>query len=222
MSPLVSIIMPVRNGSNYLAEALKAIKSQNIDLEIILVDDSSTDDTVQIARNFGCVVLQHSISKGPVVAKNSGLKIARGKYFMFHDHDDVMNEGSLALMLQEMQANDELFAVIAQLKDFISPELSQEESKKLIIRSDSYSGLFSGAILMKREIFDVVGLFDESIKAGEIIDWQSRINLHNLPTKKIEHVSSNRRIHNSNFGKNNKSSEYKDYASILRSKLKRF
>lgn len=218
---LVSIIMPVRNGSNYMKEALEAIKSQNVDLEIIAVDDGSDDNTSQIAESFGCVVLKHSVSKGLVVSKNTALKIVKGKYIMFHDHDDIMNCGALLKMLKELQNNENIFAVMAQMKDFISPDLSEEDGRKVVIRAEPYFGLFSGAILMKKVVFDVIGLFDESLRAGDIIDWRSKMDESNLHIKKLNFVSANRRIHNSNFGRTNKEKEYIDYAAILRSKIKR-
>lgn len=219
--PLISIIMPVKNGSNYIKEALIGIRSQNVDMEIIVVDDVSQDDTAQIAESFGCIVLKHQVSKGPTIAKNTALKIAKGKYIMFHDHDDVMNKNVLFQMLEEVQQNKEISAVMAQMKDFFSPELSDEEKKKIILRIEPYFGLFSGATLMKREVFDVIGFFDENIKAGEIIDWTAKMNERNLKIRKLNFVAANRRIHNSNYGRTNKENEFKDYAAILRSKIKR-
>lgn len=221
MAPLISIIIPVKNGANYLAEALSAIQSQNVNMEIIIVDDASSDNTAQLAKNFGCVLLQHPISKGSTIAKNTALKIARGKYIMFHDHDDVMKQNVLVTMLKELEDNAEIFAVMAQLEDFFSPELAEEERKKIVIKSAPYFGLFSGAILMKKEIFERIGLFNENIQAGEILDWTSKMNAAGLYIKKLNFTAANRRIHNSNFGRTNKEKEYKDYAAILRSKIKR-
>jgi glycosyltransferase involved in cell wall biosynthesis len=213
--------MPVKNGSNYLQEALNGIKSQNVDAEIIVINDGSTDNAVQIAESFGCVILHHSTSQGLVISKNTGLKVAKGKYVMFHDHDDVMSCDALPQMLRELQENEEISAVMAQLKDFFSPELSEEEMKKVVIRPEPYFGLFSGAILIKKSVFDVIGLFDESLKAGDVIDWSNKMKENNFLIKRLNFVSSNRRIHNTNFGRTNKEKEYKDYASILRSNLKR-
>lgn len=218
--PLVSIIIPVRNGANYLEEALKAVKSQNVDMEIIVVDDGSNDNTSKIAKDFGCIVSRHEISKGSVIAKNTGLSIAKGKYIMFHDHDEVMNDNVLLQMLRNICENEEIFAVMAKLKDFYSPELTGEERRKVAIKPDPYFGLFSGAILMKKEIFNIIGSFDENRKSGEIIEWTNKMVKNNLKIKKIDIIAVNRRIHNSNFGRTNKENEYQDYATILRAKIK--
>lgn len=220
-NPLVSIIIPVKNGENYLAEALSAIKAQNVAMEIIVVDDASSDNTAQIAENFGCIVLKHQVCQGPVSSKNTALKIAKGQYIMFHDHDDVLNENALAQLLKELEEDQEIFAVTAQIKDFFSPELPEEEKKKIALRAQPYSGIFSATILMRKKVFDIIGLFNENIKAGEIIEWSGKMNQHNLATKKINFVSANRRIHNSNFGRTQKEKEFKDYATILRSRLKK-
>lgn len=211
--------MPVKNGSNYLAEALTEIRAQNVDMEIIVVDDGSSDNSAQIAESFGCIILSHSVSKGLVASKNTALKVAKGKFIMFHDHDDLLNKNSLTKMLKEFEENHEIFAVMAQVKDFFSPELSSEEKAGVALRPEPYFGLFTGATLIKREVFDIIGPFNESLKAGDIIEWKAKMDQNNLPIKKLNFISTNRRIHNSNFGRVNKEREYKDYASILRARV---
>ena len=75
--------------------------------------------------------------------------------------------------------------------------------------------------MTSKEIFDTIGLFSESITAGEILDWQTKMDSYGLKIKKIDFVSTMRRIHSTNFGKTNQGKEFKDYAAILRAKLKR-
>ena len=74
MCPLISIIIPVKNGANYIKQALEAIHRQNVNKEIIIVDDGSTDDTADIARNYDCTIIKNEISQGPVKAKNVALQ----------------------------------------------------------------------------------------------------------------------------------------------------
>lgn len=221
MIKLISIIIPVKNGEKYLEETILAIKNQNINIEIIVVNDGSTDNTTEIAENLGCTVITHEESKGPVVAKNTGLKIAKGDYIMFHDADDVMNTNILPELYKELDSNTDIYAVMAKVKDFYSPELSEEEKQKTIIKKEPYYGLFTGAVLIRKSVFDKIGLFNESVTAGEIIDWQSKMNENKLQIKKLDIVSTNRRIHSSNFGKTQQKTEFKDYATLLRAKLGR-
>ena len=219
MNDLISIIIPVKNGANYIKEALDGIKKQNIRIEIIVVDDCSTDNTVEIAESYGCKIIKHETSKGQVAGKNSGLKVANGKYILFHDHDDIMQEGALQRLYEEFEPN--IMAVEAKVQDWYSPDLSEEDKIKTLIKQDAYWGLFTGAILIKKEVFDTIGFFNESIHAGEIIEWQSKMDSNGFRVKKIDFISTMRRVHATNFGKTNQKTEFKNYAAILRAKLKK-
>ena len=220
MQDLISVIMPVKDGEKYIGEALDNIKHQDMNVEIIVVDDGSTDKTAEIAENYGCKVIRNPQSKGQVIAKNQGLDAAKGKYVMFHDHDDVMRENSLSKLYNELKSNDSISAVEAKVKDFFSPDIAEVSKKTTAIKENAYYGLFTGAILMKKNIFDKIGKFPENIQTGEIIEWQSRMEKKNLVIKKIDMVSTDRRIHNTNFGKTNSVKEFVDYAAILRARLK--
>lgn len=218
MNDLISVIIPVKNGSKYIEQAIKGIQKQDMNVEIIAVDDCSTDNTVEIAQNFGCKIIKHETSKGQVAGKNSGLKIAKGKYILFHDHDDIMNDGALKILYNEFEPD--VMAVEAKVQDFYSPDLSQDERAKTPIKKEAYYGLFTGAILIKKEVFDKIGYFNESVHTGEIIEWQSKMDSNNFKIKKIDFISTMRRVHSSNFGKTNQKTEFKNYAAILRAKLK--
>ena len=219
MQNLISIIIPVKNGSNYMEEAITEIKQQNMNTEIIVVDDGSTDNTSEIAKNYGCIVIKNTTSQGPVAAKNQALKIANGDYIMFHDHDDIMNNGVLKKMLAELNAVPDISAVMCKVKDFISDDLPSEEKQKIKIKSEPYYGLFTGAILIRKNVFDIIGDFDEQVTAGEILDWQTKMEKHNLKIKKLDLISTQRRLHTTNFGRTQQQTEFKDYAKSLRERL---
>lgn len=221
MNKLISIIIPVKNGANFLKEAVDGIKKQNMNVEIIIVDDGSTDNTFELAKELGCMVIRNSRSEGPVKAKNKALTVSNGQYIMFHDHDDIMNSGCLKVMYDELEADNTISAVMCKIKDFISPEIPNEEKQRTIVKPESYYGLFTGAVLMRKEIFKTIGLFDESVTAGEIIDWQTKMDKNGLKIKKLDLISTNRRLHTSNFGKTQQKKEFKDYAKILRERLKK-
>ena len=221
MNDLISVIIPVKNGGNYISQAIEGILNQKMNVEIIVVDDCSSDNTAKIAENCACKIIKHSETKGPVAAKNSGLKIANGNYILFHDHYDIMTTNALEKLYNELISEESVYAVEAKVQDFYSPELTDQERQKTIIKNEAYWGLFTGAILIKKEVFNKIGLFDENLTAGEILDWQSKMNSNGLQIKKIDFVSVNRRIHSSNFGRINKKTEFKDYAAILRARLKK-
>ncbi len=212
---LISVIIPVKNGANYLHEAIEGIKKQDCDMEIIVVDDASEDNTVEIAQSMGCTVIKHEITKGQIAGKNTGISVATGDFIMFHDHDDVMNEGAMKQLYEAFEADTQVVA--AKVKDFISPELVQQQ----VPREDAYHGLLTGCALIKKDVFDILGVFDENIKTGETVDFFIRLKDKNINTKKLELIAANRRIHDTNLGKTAQKQEFKDYASILRAKLAR-
>ena len=124
-------------------------------------------------------------------------------------------------MYEELETNSSIFAVMAKVKDFISPDIPEEEKQKTIVKQNAYYGLFTGAILIRKEVFNKIGLFNESIQAGEIIEWKNKMDNFGLKIKKLELVSTQRRLHSSNFGKTKQKVEFKDYAALLRAKMKK-
>lgn len=215
---LISVIIPVKNGTNYLGEALESLRRQELNLEIIVVDDGSTDATAELAREAGCVVLRHPVSRGQVAGKNTGLSAAKGDFILFLDHDDKVRDGALRTMLEALQAAPEASAVQAMVKDFRSPEIP--DLPGILVRPEPFYGLFTGAILIRREVFDKIGPFSENVHTGEIIEWFSRLEAQGMQVKKLDLVSTDRRIHQTNFGRTDRTEEMKNYAAVLRERLK--
>ena len=216
---MVSIIIPCRNGSAYLAEAIAGIQAQNVPVEIVLVDDGSTDDSGRIAAELGCRVIRKEKSEGQVKAKNDALKVITGEYVMFHDCDDVMQLGALARLVAALEEDASIMAVEAKVEDFVSPELPPETGRRIKGKDAPYWGLFTGAVLMRTAIWKIIGEFNPALHTGEIIEWQGKMDAHALAIRKLDFVACRRRIHQSNFGRTSQKTEYGDYASVLRAKL---
>jgi glycosyltransferase involved in cell wall biosynthesis len=102
MEPLVSVIIPVYNSERYLAEAIFSVLNQTWrNLELIIVDDGSTDSSLSIAKTFERenVTVIHQENKGASAARNRGLNEAKGKYIQYLDGDDVLAPEKIALQL---------------------------------------------------------------------------------------------------------------------------
>lgn len=220
MNDLISIIIPCKNGTNYLNEAVESIRKQNMNTEIIVVDDGSTDATADLAKSLGTKVFSIP-SSGLSAARNVALQNMTGDYVLFLDHDDLIADGALQVLYNELQKDNELHYVQAKLKDFISPELSDEEKKVLSPRPDTYGGLLTGAMLFKKQVIDIVGGFDEKLQTGQGVDFLLRCEKHGLKTLKLDFVSALRRFHNNNMGRTMQKQEFNDYASILRMRMKK-
>lgn len=102
----VSIIVPVYNVEKYLAECIDSLLAQDFDaLEIICVEDCSTDDSLKILREYArrnkqISIICHSNNMGLSVARNTGLEVARGKYVLFVDSDDVLEKNAVKLLYE--------------------------------------------------------------------------------------------------------------------------
>jgi glycosyltransferase involved in cell wall biosynthesis len=217
MDSLISAIIPCRNGMNYLAEAVAGIQRQNVSVEIIVVDDASTDGSASLAASLDCkvITIPHS---GLSAARNVGLKAAQGEYVLFLDHDDVMTAGTLKRFLDAF--TDSVDFVSAKVLDFVSPELSEEDKNKLAPRRKPYGGLLTGAYLFKRSVFEKVGGFDEKFLTGQGVEFLLRCAKAGLQERKLNFVATGRRLHNNNMGRTMKEQENRDYSSLLREKIR--
>ncbi len=216
---MISVIIAAKNASKYIREAIESVQNQNIkDSEIIVVCDSCTDNTRQIAQDLGCKTIEVNFSHIGKT-RNAGLKEAKGEYILYVDSDDVMEKDGILNLYNEFLKDNTVEAVFSMSHEFVSPELSDADKSKLRARQDDYFGALAGCSIIKKEVFDKVGTFDEVLKAGDIVEYQIRLQQKNIKVKKISVVTSRRRLHNNNFGRSNKQQEYKDYITILRNKL---
>lgn len=216
MSQLISITIPAYNGSKYIAECIKSIQSQNMPTEIIVIDDLSTDNTAEIVKSMGCQVIINDVHKGQVAGKNTGIRASKGEYWLTIDQDDMLTDGALGRLYSEFQKDKTAQIVMAQLKDFCSPD-TPEQIK--FCKPKPFYGILTGSTMFKREVFDIVGFFNENIITGDVIDLTTRLKKANIEIKKINFISCDRRIHDANYGKTNQKDEYKDYAKLLRSRI---
>ncbi|WP_297045049.1 glycosyltransferase family A protein [uncultured Desulfovibrio sp.] len=212
----VSVIIPCRNGTNYLSEAVASVRGQGIETEIIVVDDGSTDATAELARSLGCRVFVQPAS-GPSRARNLGLQMSRGDFVMFLDHDDVLADGALATMLAA--AESQIDIVASRLRDFVSPELSEAQAAMLQPREAAYGGLLTGAYLFRRGAFEELGSFNEELPSGECVDFLLRCRAVGTRLRQIEAITCHRRLHLDNTGRHRREAEHKGYAASLRARL---
>ena len=109
--PLISVIVPVWNGEKYLEECLDSITGQSMpDMEIIVVDDGSTDGTwpllERLARGDGRIRILHQANRGVSEARNAGIDLSRGRYIRFVDADDRLPADSMRLLAEKAQTHD--------------------------------------------------------------------------------------------------------------------
>jgi len=220
MSKKLSVVIPVYNAEKYIKEAVNSVLSKGWDgdIEIIVIDDGSTDRSCEIAESLGCKVL-HQDRQRAANARNKGIKEATGDLIFMLDADDISAPGSLLKLYAPFEADDSVAASFGKTVDFYSPDMPEEEQKKIKIRTEPYSGILPGASLIARSVFEKVGLFDPSMTSGETVDWMVRLRSSGMKTVQIEDTVLKRRIHMTNTGRTDRREEMKNYAALLRKRM---
>lgn len=218
LDSLISVIIPMWNGEAYIEETVQSVLLQDMETEIIVVDDGSTDGSRERLSGYDCTLLPMSRS-GIARTCNTGLRHARGTYLMFLDQDDVLCEGSLGVMMDAFHQDGSVQAVAAMARDFISPDLDGEAKETLVPRTAPYHGLLTGSVLMRRDVPDIVGGFNETYRAGQAVDYLMRIEQSGIKGARLNFVSVLRRLHATNTSRTMKDKQFGDYGAILRAKL---
>jgi glycosyltransferase involved in cell wall biosynthesis len=170
-APSIAVITPVRNGMPYLRETIDGVMAQHYDaaaLEVIVVDDGSTDGSGEFARSAGCRVIGRP-GIGPAGARNAGIGASQSDLLYFLDADDL--PGPFALRTSVEALLREPGADFAQgcIQSFTS---RPDGTINLFTKPYRFINLGSG--LWRRSVFEKVGLFDESLRLGEDQDFFMR------------------------------------------------
>jgi glycosyltransferase involved in cell wall biosynthesis len=171
--------MPTYNAGARIGAAISSVLTQtHPQVELVVVDDGSTDDTVAIAEGFGDrIVLLHQENAGPNAARNTGLRHASGDVIALCDSDDFLLPHYLAEALRVLESSPERTWVTCAsrlmtdtgLKDYgYSPfgEVPREQQREAILQGNIVS-IFS---VFPRAMVDEIGYFDEQLKRAE--DWE--------------------------------------------------
>ncbi|MEM6450513.1 MAG: glycosyltransferase family A protein [Cyanobacteria bacterium P01_D01_bin.105] len=205
--PFISVIIPVYNGERFLAEAIESVLTQNYSpLEIIVVDDGSTDETRVVAcRYMPAVHYIYQPNSGTSVARNTGVQQAKGELLAFLDADDVWMPQKLIRQVQALQAETDIGAVFGYVQQFHSAELTQAERDAIICPTAPMDGYLPSAMLIKRSAFDHVGPFDANLVFGEFVSWYARLKDSDVKTCLLATVVARRRLHQTNKGRQHQS-----------------
>lgn len=193
----VSIIIPTYNRADVLCRALDSVLSQSYqDFEVIIVDDGSTDNTKDVLAFYleeypQLKYFYQENSGSPAIARNFGIMQASGEYINFLDSDDWYLSGRLNKMVDFIERNncdwvicssyrcdDDAFDDLKLIK--MNERYLNESGKGLdLLKYGLFSftsmPIFTGAVLIKKECFDTVGLFDDSYLVGEDSDMWLRL-----------------------------------------------
>jgi glycosyltransferase involved in cell wall biosynthesis len=180
-SPTVSVVIAAFNAERTLAETLESIAAQTFrDIEVIVVDDGSTDRTAGIAAGFPQVICLRQPNRGPAAARNRGIAVARGRYVAFVDADDLWMPEKLERQVRYLDAHPEAGMVYSDAEVFDAASgktLCRVSDKCRLYEGDVLERLFlkcfipSPTPMVRRKVFEAVGSFDESRELEMAEDW---------------------------------------------------
>jgi glycosyltransferase involved in cell wall biosynthesis len=188
----VSAVVPAYNATRTLPATIASIRSQSVEvLEIIVVDDGSKDDTLELARSLGARVITQA-NAGHAAARNTGIAAAEGRYVAFLDADDLWLPDKLERQLDEIRRNPEIRALqtgAARIDDELRLLWIErcERSKDQLWDTLYFRNMpaLMSTLMVERELLEEVGGFDSSLVILQ--DWDIAIRLaqrgqlHSLP-----------------------------------------
>jgi glycosyltransferase involved in cell wall biosynthesis len=220
--PLVSVLIPAYNAGPYLGEALDSVLAQTYrPLEVIVADDGSEDDTVEVARSYGDPVrLVQQERGGNGAARNAAVAVAGGQYYAFLDADDRFMPGKLQAQMDALDGDPGLDVVFGHVREFVSPELSAEVKATIRPPADPQPWAAPNLMLIRREAFERVGLFATHLRVGVTVDWYARATEIPLQSFVLPEVVLERRLHTQNNGRREQDAQAQ-YIQVLKASMDR-
>jgi len=192
-TPLVSVILPAYNAQVYIAQAVASVLEQDYaNLELLVVDDGSTDGTAEHpALQDRRIRVLHQANAGPAAARNLGLTAAGGDLIAFMDADDLWLPGKLTAQVGYLQAHPDISIVFGRFQrwlaepdgSFSTPPANQARPTLPVLAQPSgwiYTDLLLDSVIhiitamVRKPVFDTVGLFDTRLPTGEDYDFWLR------------------------------------------------
>lgn len=184
MEKYISVIIPTYNRQRYLQKAIDSVVAQTYPyFELIVVDDGSDDDTAALVAGYNReIVFIQQENKGPAAARNTGIRAARHDILAFLDSDDWFAENKLAKQLGAMQANPAFLISHTQETWFRNGKILNQKAKHnknggyIFSQSLKLCAVGMSTVMIRREVFDTFGLFDEEFRCCEDYEFWLRVS----------------------------------------------
>ncbi len=227
--PLVSVIIPTFNRGWVIAEAVESVVAQDYQsVEIIVVDDGSTDDTTEKLIPFMAdITLLSQKNRGVSAARNTGIRVANGEFIAFLDSDDLWLPEKISCQVEFFRNNP--LAMICQTEEIwirngkrVNPKKKHKKLSGMVFEPSLHLCLISpSAVMMKQSLFDISGNFDEELPACEDYDLWLRISA-SIPVYLIDKpLIIKRGGHDDQLSRNHSLDKYRisSLAKLLKGKL---
>lgn len=207
VSPLVSIILPVYNGQDWLDQALQSLVGQTFaDFELLVIDDGSTDQSAARIRRWAqkdsrIRLMHNDAPHGLPYALNRGLREAKGAYIARADHDDIHRPNRLALQVTYLNTHPQIMLLGGGYQPFSSagqrpPIIHPSEAPMIAWKMLTGSAFCHPSVMFRRTIVDAIG--DYPVTASEDFAFFSRV-VRQWPTANLPDVLLDYREHDANY-----------------------
>lgn len=218
----VSVIIPTFNRAAYLTEAVDSVLGQTFrDFELVVVDDGSTDDTVERMKGYGARVRYlYQQTRGPAAARNKGIEASTGELIAFLDSDDMWLPEKLAKQEAFFRTNPSLglvataYGCIQPGDGFVKQDVLSPEELRRVRRSHYRNYFATSTVMLRRDCLEKVGMFDESLHFAE--DWDMWIRvLNRYDFAYIGEILTKYRQHGSNVTVTAFEKNVKDWEKVI-------
>lgn len=200
----VSVILIVRNGERFIAEALDSIQAQTMPpAEILVIDGHSTDGTVAVAQRYPGVTVIPQSGEGIANAYNEGIQRSRCDVVAFVSHDDRWLPDKLERQAGALSAQPEALLSFTHVQHVLAEGASPPPGFRTALLQRAVPGFIMETLMAKREAFERIGLFDPSFAVGEDTDWFARARDAGVATVVLAETLVIKRVHDSNASLNN-------------------
>ena len=221
---LVSCIVPAYNVQDYVGEAIGSILAQTYDpIEVLVIDDGSTDATATVARDFGDRIrVVSQPSSGPAATRNRGLNSTSGEFVAFLDGDDLWHADKLSRQMARFHSRADLQCCVAHVRNFWSAghelEADYYEGHP---HMQPFPGWASGTLVAHRSAFDRVGVFDPNLWFVDAQDWFQRARKQGVVMELLPDVLLFRRLHGTNITRRRNNDSRREWLSFVRAHRRR-
>lgn len=218
-NPLVSIIIAAYNSEKFIADALESVYDQTYtNYEVIIVDDGSTDGTAAaLAPWRDSITLIQKKNGGISSARNAGIAHAKGEFFAILDADDVWLPTKLAEQVAFAQNNTSAGIIFSLAQNVLHKDLINKSN----VSTNPFpiiAAHIPGNCMIKRDAFETIGYFNETVILGEFAEWYGRALNLGIGIGCVSSLLLLRRIHGENIGIKQKH-HFNDYLHILKKKI---
>lgn len=231
IKPKVSVILPVRNGELYLTKAIQSILNQSLsDFELVIIDDSSIDASLRIAKRFRdqrIILLTNNTPIGVAESLNIGIKVAKGAFIARMDADDIARPNRLYVQLKFLENNPQVGVVGSwvevidereKYKQILRTPVNDKDIMRYMIHTNPF---IHPSVMLRKSLIDIYGGYDSKIEGAEDYDLWVRLSrftkLENIPKPLIKY-----RIHKKSISKSETRRVLLSHAKVQYKKVRQY